>query len=113
MHESSAASLAPTLAQLAALALDPNITRAAERTGTSQPTLSRALRAWEDDLGFAIVARRGRSIELTEEGRILAAAAAESVERMDRALQRIRGTRTANSSPSGSCVRSARPWPAS
>ncbi|AMM19418.1 hypothetical protein AX769_03765 [Frondihabitans sp. PAMC 28766] len=51
MHESSAASLAPTLAQLAALALDANITRAAERTGTSQPTLSRSLRSWEDDLG--------------------------------------------------------------
>jgi LysR family transcriptional activator of glutamate synthase operon len=93
MNESSASSLAPALAQLAALGLDPNITRAAERTGTSQPTLSRSLRAWELDLGINILERHGRTVVLTDEGRILAAAAADALERVDVALQRIRGTR--------------------
>lgn len=93
MNESSASSLAPALAQLAALGLDPNITRAAERTGTSQPTLSRALRGWELDLGIDILERRGRTVVLTDEGRILAAAAADALERVERALRRIRGTR--------------------
>lgn len=47
MNEKSAAEvLAPGLVQLAALARDPNITRAALEAGTSQPTLSRALRRW-------------------------------------------------------------------
>lgn len=93
MNGKTAASLAPALAQLAALALDPNITRAAEQTGVSQPTLSRALRSWELSLGVDILRRRGRSVEMTEEGRILAAAATESLDRMDLALQRIRGAR--------------------
>jgi DNA-binding transcriptional LysR family regulator len=97
MNESSASSLTPALAQLAALGLDPNITRAAERTGTSQPTLSRSLRAWELDLGIHILERHGRTVVLTDEGRILAAAAADALERVDVALQRIRGTRAANS----------------
>lgn len=97
MNGNGAADLAPALAQLAALALDPNITRVAEQTGTSQPTLSRALRSWERTLGVEILRRRGRSVELTEEGRILAAAATESMETIDAALRRIRGTRSANS----------------
>jgi LysR family transcriptional activator of glutamate synthase operon len=91
MNETSAAYLAPALARLAALASDPNITRAAKRTGTSQPTLSRSLRTWEEDLDIALVARRGRGVELSEEGRILAAAAAESLHILDKALHRIRG----------------------
>ncbi|RFA08118.1 hypothetical protein B7R54_01970 [Subtercola boreus] len=91
MDDSSAAGLAPALAQLAALALDPNITRAAERTGVSQPTLSRSLRAWEQQLGIELLIRRGRGVELSDEGRTLAAAAAESLRTLDQALHRIRG----------------------
>jgi LysR family transcriptional activator of glutamate synthase operon len=92
MNGTSAASLAPALAQLAALALDANITKAAARSGTSQPTLSRALRTWEEDLGIPLVVRRGRGIELTDEGRTLAAAAADALHTVDQALGRIRGT---------------------
>jgi LysR family transcriptional regulator, transcription activator of glutamate synthase operon len=92
MNEKSAAFLAPALAQLAALALDPNITRAAARTGTSQPTLSRSLRGWEADLGISLVVRRGRGVQLSEDGQLLAAAAADSLHALDQALHRIRGT---------------------
>jgi LysR family transcriptional regulator, transcription activator of glutamate synthase operon len=92
MNEQPAGYLVPALAQLAALALDPNITRAAERTGTSQPTLSRSLRSWERELGVTLLVRHGRRVELSEDGRILAAAAAESLHTMELALHRIRGT---------------------
>jgi LysR family transcriptional activator of glutamate synthase operon len=92
MNEKSAAFLAPALAQLAALATDPNITRAAKLTATSQPTLSRALRTWEEELGVTILVQHGRGVELSDDGRMLAAAAAESLQTLDRALQRIRGT---------------------
>ncbi|GAA1444227.1 LysR family transcriptional regulator [Leifsonia poae] len=92
MNETSGSYLAPALAQLAALAIDENITRAAERSGTSQPTLSRSVRAWEQDLGITLLVRRGRGVELSDDGRILAAAAAASLHTLDQALGRIRGT---------------------
>jgi LysR family transcriptional activator of glutamate synthase operon len=91
MNEKGADALAPALAQLAALAADSTITRAAEPTGTSQPTLSRSIKTWEQDLGIELVIRRGRRVELSEDGRILAAAAAESLQVVENALDRIRG----------------------
>jgi DNA-binding transcriptional LysR family regulator len=91
MNEKGADALAPALAQLAALAADSTITRAAEQTGTSQPTLSRSIKTWEQDLGIELVIRRGRRVELSEDGRILAAAAAESLQVVENALDRIRG----------------------
>lgn len=91
MNEKGADTLAPALAQLAALAADPNITRAAEQTGTSQPTLSRSIKTWEQELGIALLVRRGRRVELSDDGRILASAAAESLQVVEKALERIRG----------------------
>lgn len=91
MHEGRASSLAPALAQLAALAVEGTVTNAAARSGTSQPTLSRAIAAWERDLGFPIVTRSGRRVALSEQGRVLAAAAAEALDTIDDALRQVRG----------------------
>ncbi|WP_327175639.1 LysR family transcriptional regulator [Streptomyces sp. NBC_01335] len=91
MNEKSAAEvLAPGLVQLAALARDPNITRAALEAGTSQPTLSRALRRWGSGLGVALVEPDGRGVRLTREGRILALAATDAAALLQRAVERVR-----------------------
>jgi LysR family transcriptional regulator, transcription activator of glutamate synthase operon len=90
MNEMPASVLAPTLVQLAALGRDAHITRVAQATGTSQPTLSRALRSWEAALGISILTANGRGVELTEDGRVLAAAAADSLRVLESAIGRIR-----------------------
>jgi formate dehydrogenase len=48
---------------LAALARECRFGRAVESCSVSQPALSAAIRNMEDELGFAIVQRRGRSFE--------------------------------------------------
>jgi DNA-binding transcriptional LysR family regulator len=94
--------LSPALAQLAALADDPNVTRAAARTGTSQPTLSRTIRRWEKQLGIPLLAQDGRGVRLTTEAFALAAAAAEAIQLLDEAANRIRGRAAVTSMSLGS-----------
>jgi LysR family transcriptional activator of nhaA len=53
-----------------AVAHEGNLTRAAEKMGVSQSALSVQVKALEDRLGQALFERRGRSLELTEAGRI-------------------------------------------
>jgi LysR family transcriptional activator of nhaA len=53
-----------------AIALDGGVTRAAQRLNISPSALSVQLRALEDQLGHALFERRGRSLQLTEAGRI-------------------------------------------
>ena len=53
-----------------AVALEGNLTRAAERLNLSQSALSVQVRALEDRLGHALFERRGRGLELTEAGRL-------------------------------------------
>ncbi|MGY4857366.1 LysR family transcriptional regulator [Cryobacterium sp. AP23] len=83
--------LAPGLTQLAALAVEHNVTRAAARTGTSQPTLSRAIRRWEESLGIGLIESHGRGVRLTEDGQVLAVAALDAIRLMETALARVRG----------------------
>lgn len=96
MNETGSAGevLAPTLRQLAALGVEGTITGAARASGTSQPTLSRAVRWWEAELQLPLVVRRGRGVDLTAEGAYLASAAAEALRVLDAALDRLRGTPT-------------------
>jgi LysR family transcriptional regulator, transcription activator of glutamate synthase operon len=74
--------LAPGLEQLAALGDDANVTRAAERSGVSQPTLSRAMARWEREAGTALFRRSGREITLTPQGRLVADAASAALARL-------------------------------
>ncbi len=53
-----------------AVALESNLTRAAQRLGLSPSALSAQLKALEDRLGHALFERRGRGLVLSEAGRI-------------------------------------------
>ena len=84
------AALAPVLRQLTVLAEEGHVTRAAAELGVPQSTLSRAIARWERDLGVSLVARRGRGIELTRHGALLAAAAREAAGVLDHAARTVR-----------------------
>ncbi|MFR9729892.1 LysR family transcriptional regulator [Saccharopolyspora sp. MS10] len=70
--------LAPTLDLLRAVAAEGHLTRAADRLGIPQPTVSRTLARLSARLGTEITARDGRGVRLTRAGAQLAAAAEES-----------------------------------
>jgi DNA-binding transcriptional LysR family regulator len=70
-----AAALAPRLALLRALAAERNVTRAAQRLGVPQPTVSRWLAALTDEVGSPVAVRDGRGIRLSRAGEYLADAA--------------------------------------
>ena len=60
-----------TLRYFLAVAREENMTRAAELLHVTQPTLSKALTALEDELGKKLFTRHSFSIALTEEGVLL------------------------------------------
>ena len=60
-----------TLRYFLAAAREENMTRAAELLHVTQPTLSRALRSLEDELGKKLFTRHSFNISLTEEGVLL------------------------------------------
>ena len=60
-----------TLRYFLAVAREENMTRAAELLHVTQPTLSRAMRALEDELGKKLFIRHSFRISLTEEGVLL------------------------------------------
>jgi DNA-binding transcriptional LysR family regulator len=53
-----------------AVAAEGNLTRAAEKLGVAQSAVSTQIKALEARLGHALFERRGRSMALTEAGRI-------------------------------------------
>lgn len=61
-----------------------SITRAAERLYVTQPTLSRQLKALEDELGKQLFERGSTSIRLTDEGRLLKERAEDILSMVDR-----------------------------
>ncbi len=60
-----------TLRYYLAVAREANMTRAAEQLHVTQPTLSKALKSLEDELGKKLFTRHSFSIKLTEEGILL------------------------------------------
>ncbi|WP_042461863.1 LysR family transcriptional regulator [Neobacillus dielmonensis] len=54
-----------------AIAEEKNITAAANRLHMSQPPLSMQLKQMEDELGVKLVERNGKSMELTDKGKVL------------------------------------------
>lgn len=75
--------LAPTLALLRAVASESHLTRAAQRLGMPQPTVSRALARLSRELGAPVVAREGRGVHLTRVGNLLADAASEALRSLE------------------------------
>lgn len=82
--------LAPTLALLAALGETGNITRAAERLGVPQPTVSRRLAALSDALGAPLVQSAGRGIRLTRVGTMLAGTAGRALATVEAGIRQAR-----------------------
>lgn len=52
-------------------ALHRNVTKAAEVLNVSQPSVSQQIKIFEEEIGFAVFYRNGRTLELTAEGRRL------------------------------------------
>jgi len=86
-----------TLRYFLAVAREENMTRAAEQLHVTQPTLSKALKALEDELGKKLFTRHSFSISLTEEGALLRDRAedlvtmADKIEKEFRSLDDITG----------------------
>lgn len=70
-----------------AVAREENMTRAAELLHVTQPTLSKTLRALEEELGKKLFIRRSFSIRLTDEGMLLRDRAEDLVAMADKIEQ--------------------------
>lgn len=75
-----------------AVAEEQNVTRAAARLHVSQPPLTRQIHDLEAELGVALFKRSGKSIRLTEAGRVLLDEAQAALKRVDEAVQKVRAT---------------------
>ena len=73
-----------------AVAEEQNITRAAKRLHVSQPPLSRQIRDLESSIGAKLFDRGGKSIRLTEAGRLFLMEARSVLQRADEATELIR-----------------------
>ena len=73
-----------TLRYFLAVAREENMTRAAETLHVTQPTLSKALRSLEEELGKKLFTRHSFSIKLTDEGMLLRNRAEDLVTMADR-----------------------------
>ena len=73
-----------TMRYFLAVAREENMTRAAQLLHVTQPTLSKQLKALEDELGKKLFLRHSFSIQLTEEGILLRKRAEDLVSMADR-----------------------------
>ena len=76
-----------TLRYFLAVAREENMSRAAEHLHVTQPTLSKALKALEDELGKKLFIRHNFSIALTEEGVLLRNRAEDLISMADKIEQ--------------------------
>jgi LysR family transcriptional regulator, low CO2-responsive transcriptional regulator len=72
---------------LHAVAACESYSRAAERLGISQPAVSMQLKKLEEAMGVPLAVTRGRQVQLTEAGQVLAGFAARILRLNDEALQ--------------------------
>lgn len=73
-----------TLRYFAAVAREENMTRAAELLHVTQPTLSKALKGLEKELGKKLFIRHSFHIQLTDEGILLRKRAADLIDMADK-----------------------------
>ena len=76
-----------TLRYFLAVAREENMTRAAEQLHVTQPTLSKTLKALENELGKKLFTRHSFSIRLTDEGVLLRNRAEDLVSMADKITQ--------------------------
>ena len=70
-----------------------NLTTAASSLGLAQPTLTKSIRALEQDVGSALLRRHARGVDLTEAGERLLRHARSVVVQIDDAMQEIQDLR--------------------
>ncbi|MFE3545330.1 LysR family transcriptional regulator [Nocardia sp. NPDC059177] len=99
--EVGAHDLVPLLAAFDAAAEDGHFTRAAERLGVPQSSLSRRIRTLEQTLGVALFQQLGRGVALTPQGRDLHERTRGVVRALDDAVRRVR----ADADPDSGLVR--------
>ncbi len=73
-----------TLRYFLAVAREENMSHAAEKLHVTQPTLSKAMRSLEEELGKKLFVRHSFSIRLTEEGQLLQKRAEDLVSMADK-----------------------------
>jgi DNA-binding transcriptional LysR family regulator len=73
-----------------AVAEAENVTRAAARLHVSQPPLTRQIHDLEEELDVALFERNGKSIRLTEAGRVFLKEARAALQRVDEAVAAVR-----------------------
>lgn len=74
------------------VAKEQSFTKAAKQLHITQPTLSRQLTAFEEELGVALFVRKEKHMTLTEEGILLKRRALEILELEERTLEELKGT---------------------
>ncbi len=74
------------------VAKEQSFTKAAKQLHITQPTLSRQLAVFEEELGVALFVRKGRNITLTEEGILLKRRALEILNLEERTLEELKKT---------------------
>ncbi|MEU4808859.1 LysR family transcriptional regulator [Nocardia fluminea] len=99
--ETGAQALAPLLAAFDAAAEEGHFTRAAQRLGVPQSSLSRRVKTMEHLLGVALFQPVGRGIALTPQGRDLYARTRGLVRALDDAVRQVR----ADADPDSGLVR--------
>ena len=72
------------------VAKEQSFTKAAEQLHITQPTLSRQLAAFEEELGTKLFVRKGKSVTLTEEGILLKRRALEILDLEERTLEELK-----------------------
>jgi DNA-binding transcriptional LysR family regulator len=82
-----------TMRYLMEIAREGHMTRAAERLGVSQPTLSAAVRRAEEELGSALFDRTGRGVRATAAGEAYLEHAEQAVRKADEAADAVRSLR--------------------
>ena len=73
------------------VAKEQSFTKAAEQLHITQPTLSRQMAAFEEELGITLFVRNGKKISLTEEGILLKRRALEILDLEERTLEDLQG----------------------
>jgi DNA-binding transcriptional LysR family regulator len=77
-----------------AVAEAENVTRAALKLHVSQPALSRQIRDLEEELGFLLLQRDGKSVRLTDAGRVFLSEARAVLKRSEEAINAARAIAT-------------------
>ena len=73
------------------IAKEQSFTKAAEQLHITQPTLSRQMAVFEEDLGITLFIRNGKKISLTDEGILLKRRALEILNLEERTLEELKG----------------------